>query len=227
MATVSLSQELKDIALTIPEGLDEDSHPHLTTPTPTLRKNPRLPAGGFAHTENIASPRTGTPRPSLPPDRTRLADVQSEAEVAIKPRKVFWDEAKGQIRLAAPIVGMNLVQMLLVLSSAAFVGRLGTLELASCQLATTLANASGHYVIVRGLILGAQSAQPVFETSRAGSLVSSVHFGTVDSFSSSSVSVWGSFAGFTQGFGTVFLCWREHVLVFQQRWCSTCLEEFL
>jgi hypothetical protein len=165
MATVSLSQELKDIALTIPEGHDEDSHPHLTTPTPTLRKNPRLPAGGFAHTENIASPRTGTPRPNLPPDRTRLAD----AEVAIKPRKVFWDEAKGQIRLAAPIVGMNLVQMLLVLSSAAFVGRLGTLELASCQLATTLANASGHYVIVRGLIPGAPSAQPVFEISRAGS----------------------------------------------------------
>ena len=69
--------------------------------------------------------------------------------MAVKPRKVFWDEAKGQVKLAAPIVGMNVVQMLLVLSSAAFVGHLGTLELASSQLATTLGNASGHYVLVR------------------------------------------------------------------------------
>jgi hypothetical protein len=43
---------------------------------------------------------------------------------------------------------MTLVQLLLVLTSAAFVGHLGTLEMASAQLATVLANAVGHYILV-------------------------------------------------------------------------------
>lgn len=60
------------------------------------------------------------------------------------------EEAKEQLKLAYPIIGMNVVQLLLVLSSAAFVGHLGALALASAQLATSLANATGHYLLVSG-----------------------------------------------------------------------------
>ncbi|GAQ91928.1 MATE efflux family protein [Klebsormidium nitens] len=68
-------------------------------------------------------------------------------------RPTVHREGLELVSLAAPIVGMNLVQMLLVLSSAAFVGHLGRVELASCQLATTLANATGHLLLI-GLTLG-------------------------------------------------------------------------
>jgi Na+-driven multidrug efflux pump len=60
----------------------------------------------------------------------------------------WQQEAKQQLTLAAPIMGMNAVQLMLVLTSAAFVGHLGALELASAQLATSLANALGHYLLV-------------------------------------------------------------------------------
>jgi hypothetical protein len=62
-----------------------------------------------------------------------------------------WGEVKEQLKLAYPIIGMNVVQLFLVLSSAAFVGHLGALSLASAQLATSLANATGHYLLVRAI----------------------------------------------------------------------------
>eukprot|EP00243_Klebsormidium_subtile_P000583 TRINITY_DN1099_c0_g1_i1.p1 TRINITY_DN1099_c0_g1~~TRINITY_DN1099_c0_g1_i1.p1 ORF type:complete len:563 (+),score=124.38 TRINITY_DN1099_c0_g1_i1:206-1894(+) len=153
MGSMSYERYQKDIALTIPSPRSLKDGSPLPTPsrvaptTPSVR-NPRLPAGGFSHPEHIPA----SPLPQNAAEAARQHEAQ-EAEVAVEPRKVFWDEAKGQVKLAAPIVGMNLVQMLLVLSSAAFVGHLGTLELASCQLATTLANATGHYVLI-GMILG-------------------------------------------------------------------------
>ncbi|GAQ87331.1 MATE efflux family protein [Klebsormidium nitens] len=71
-------------------------------------------------------------------------------------RATWQHEAKQQLTLALPIIGMNAVQLLLVLTSAAFVGHLGALQLASAQLATSLANALGHYVLV-GMALGLET----------------------------------------------------------------------
>jgi MATE family multidrug resistance protein len=67
-----------------------------------------------------------------------------------------WGEVKEQLKLAYPIIGMNVVQLFLVLSSAAFVGHLGALSLASAQLATSLANATGHYLLI-GMALGLET----------------------------------------------------------------------
>lgn len=91
--------------------------------------------------------------PPVSPQRASTTDALPQAisntDEDLWSAKELKKEGWGLIILGAPIAGMNLVQMLLVLSSAAFVGHLGALELASCQLATTLANATGHIVLVR------------------------------------------------------------------------------
>lgn len=76
-------------------------------------------------------------------------DKLEQGPPAATGRGALMEEAREQLRVAAPIIGMNLVQMLLVLTSAAFVGHVGPLALASCQLATSLASATGHYLLVR------------------------------------------------------------------------------
>ena len=80
-------------------------------------------------------------------DRPEADDLATWADV--------WEEARVQFTLAYPIIGMCLVQYLLSLSSAAFVGHLGALQLAAAQLATSLANATGHYILVSGRSLTA------------------------------------------------------------------------
>lgn len=73
----------------------------------------------------------------------------SAADTAHDETDSWQHMAKQQVQLAIPLISMNMVQLLLVLSSAAFVGHLGALELASAQLATSLANVTGHYILVR------------------------------------------------------------------------------
>lgn len=93
-------------------------------------------------------------------------------EGALRDDEPTWkQEAKQQLKLAAPIIGMNAVQFLLVLTSAAFVGHLGALQLASAQLATSLANALGHYLLVSFL----EESQAQWIHSRLCAMVTSLH----------------------------------------------------
>lgn len=76
-------------------------------------------------------------------------DPLSEPLLEPSPDASWRQLSKQQVQLALPIIGMNVVQLLLVLMSAAFVGHIGALELASAQLASSLANVTGHYILVR------------------------------------------------------------------------------
>jgi Na+-driven multidrug efflux pump len=90
----------------------------------------------------------GAPEPLGEPLIHTPEDARSLKEDRSVTAASWQQEAKQQLTLAVPIMGMNAVQLMLVLTSAAFVGHLGALELASAQLATSLGNAMGHYLLV-------------------------------------------------------------------------------
>lgn len=58
------------------------------------------------------------------------------------------EEAKKQIRLAGPLIGVSLLQYSLQVISIMFVGHLGELPLSSASMATSFASVTGFSVLV-------------------------------------------------------------------------------
>lgn len=64
----------------------------------------------------------------------------------------FGEEAKRQIWLAGPLIGVSVLQYSLQVIGIMFVGHLGNLPLSGASLASSFANVSGFSVLVGYLI---------------------------------------------------------------------------
>ncbi|GAQ78777.1 MATE efflux family protein [Klebsormidium nitens] len=107
--------------------------------------------------ENALGPSIASQRRGQSDVRTLAAgEAASIEEAQLDEAALKVQEGKRQIGLALPIFGTQMVQLLLVLSSSVFVGRLGEFQLAVAQLGVSLGNATGHYV-VNGLALGLET----------------------------------------------------------------------
>lgn len=78
--------------------------------------------------------------------------LEDDIDGRLRERGDYWSwltgEVKQQVRLAAPIIIVNLLLFSVNCVSLMFVGHLGELALASASIATALATISGYTVLV-------------------------------------------------------------------------------
>ncbi|TYK10876.1 protein DETOXIFICATION 16-like isoform X1 [Cucumis melo var. makuwa] len=67
-------------------------------------------------------------------------------------RDEIWEEVKRQLRLAGPLVTVNVLISCLQMISVMFVGHLGQLPLAGASMATSFASVTGFSLLVRTLL---------------------------------------------------------------------------
>ncbi|KAB2054984.1 hypothetical protein ES319_A11G004600v1, partial [Gossypium barbadense] len=81
----------------------------------------------------------------IPPENEA---VNSNGINEVRRKKIIWEEAKKQVWLAGPLIGVSLFQYSIQMISVMLVGHLGELPLSAASMATSFATVTGFSLLV-------------------------------------------------------------------------------
>ncbi|KAG4172576.1 hypothetical protein ERO13_A11G004400v2 [Gossypium hirsutum] len=81
----------------------------------------------------------------IPPENEA---VNSNGINEVRRKKIIWEEAKKQVWLAGPLIGVSLFQYSIQMISVMLVGHLGELPLSAASMATSFATVTGFSLLM-------------------------------------------------------------------------------